>query len=139
MRCSVLWFYWAGKLSTTTIPMSQPTSHFQSTYQNPNQSNSPLYAGKICVHEQYTFIFKWFYLVSDPLFDEFKQQNDAHKKPGLEPNFKEEPDSFRCHLSFTISSFANLPHKDNNSSPFKFVIRERALWSVPGKPLHILT
>ncbi|KNZ63117.1 hypothetical protein VP01_1186g5 [Puccinia sorghi] len=60
--------------------------------------------------------------------------------------------NFTCHLSFTISKFANKPHKDNDASPFKFLIwipikqttvltfqGSMALWSVPGKSLHILT
>ncbi|KNZ63195.1 hypothetical protein VP01_11756g1, partial [Puccinia sorghi] len=29
---------------------------------------------------------------------------------------------FTCHLSFTISNFANKPHKDNDASPFNFVM-----------------
>ncbi|KNZ44161.1 hypothetical protein VP01_944g5, partial [Puccinia sorghi] len=78
------------------------------------------------------------------------------KAPGLEPNFKEDPDGFTFHLSFTISNFANKPHKDNDASPLTFFmwipIKQTTsnlveknfevkgeLWSVPGKPLHILT
>ncbi|KNZ45172.1 hypothetical protein VP01_8415g1, partial [Puccinia sorghi] len=40
--------------------------------------------------------------------------------PGLEPNFKEDPNAFTFHLSFTISNFANKPHKENDASPFTF-------------------
>ncbi|KNZ64568.1 hypothetical protein VP01_10149g1, partial [Puccinia sorghi] len=98
--------------------------------------------------EQKNFIGKWFYLVSGPLFDEVKQKNNALEAPVLEPNFKEDPNGFTCHLSFTISKFANLTveffdgrsqryffedikdrqiistltHKDNNASPFTFVM-----------------
>ncbi|KNZ62695.1 hypothetical protein VP01_1234g2 [Puccinia sorghi] len=35
---------------------------------------------------------------------------------------KEDPTGFTFHLSFTISNCANLPHKDNNASPFTFVM-----------------
>ena len=130
----------------------------QSTYQNPNQSNGPQYAGKMyslgwrkgyetaskigttgiaakvakdpegyrqlqtLVPEQNTFIGERFYSVSGPLFEEVKQQHNALNAPGLEPNFKEDPNGFTSHLSFTISNFANTPHKDDDASPFSFVM-----------------
>ncbi|KNZ50446.1 hypothetical protein VP01_4422g3, partial [Puccinia sorghi] len=37
-------------------------------------------------------------------------------------NFKEYPDGFTCHLSFSISNFGNKPHKENDASPFTFVM-----------------
>ncbi|KNZ47396.1 hypothetical protein VP01_6428g1, partial [Puccinia sorghi] len=66
--------------------------------------------------------FSWwkFYLVSGPLFDEFINPHNSLKSPGLESNFKENPDGFTCHLSFTISNFANKPHKEDDFSPFIF-------------------
>ncbi|KNZ49258.1 hypothetical protein VP01_5115g1, partial [Puccinia sorghi] len=70
--------------------------------------------------EQNTFIGKQFYSISVPLFDEVKQKHNALNEPGLEPNFKEDPNGCTCHLSFTISSLANLNHKDYDSSPFTF-------------------
>ncbi|KNZ51394.1 hypothetical protein VP01_3973g8 [Puccinia sorghi] len=109
------------------------------------------------VPEQKTFIGKRFYLVSGPLFDEVKQQHNAIETPGLEYNFKEDPNGFTCHLSFNISNFAKLPPKANNASPFKFVmwipikhitgnlveenfeVKGEASLSVPGKPLNIQT
>ncbi|KNZ47933.1 hypothetical protein VP01_6032g1 [Puccinia sorghi] len=69
--------------------------------------------------EQKNFIGKHFYLVSGPLFDEVKKQHNL-KAPGLEPNFKEDPDGFTCHLSFTISNFSNKPHKDDDASSITF-------------------
>ncbi|KNZ43920.1 hypothetical protein VP01_970g3 [Puccinia sorghi] len=69
------------------------------------------------VPEQNTFIGKQFYSVSGPLV---KKKHNVLGPPGLEPNFKEDPDGFMCHLSFTISKFANKPHKDNYASPFTF-------------------
>ena len=130
----------------------------QSTYQTPNKSNGPQYAGKMYnlgwrkgyereskigitgiaekvsknpeeykelqthVAEQNTFIGERFYSVSAPLFEEVKKQHNALHAPGLEPNFKEDPNGFTCHLSYTISNFANLPHKDKDASPFTFVM-----------------
>ncbi|KNZ47539.1 hypothetical protein VP01_6328g1, partial [Puccinia sorghi] len=76
------------------------------------------------VPEQKTFIGKQFYLVSSPLFDEFKKPHNALKAPGLEPNFKEDPGSFNCHLSFTISNLPNKPNKYNDASPFTFFIHD---------------
>ncbi|KNZ60504.1 hypothetical protein VP01_15445g1, partial [Puccinia sorghi] len=67
---------------------------------------------KIHVLEQNPFILKQFYLVSGPLFDEVKKQHNSLEARGLEPNFKEDPDSFTCHLSFTISDaspFVGIP------------------------------
>ncbi|KNZ60085.1 hypothetical protein VP01_1612g8 [Puccinia sorghi] len=69
---------------------------------------------------------------------------------------RKDPDSFTCNFWFTISNFAKKPHKDNDASPFTFVIKilnsfflmihvvlnfqdSMALWSVPGRSLHILT
>ncbi|KNZ49551.1 hypothetical protein VP01_4943g1 [Puccinia sorghi] len=40
-----------------------------------------------------------------------------NKTPSLK---NEDPDGFTCHLSFNISKFSNLPHKDNDASPFTF-------------------
>ena len=74
------------------------------------------------VPEQKTFLGKQFYLVSGPLFDEVKKQHNALKAHGLEPKFKEDPEDFTCHLSFTISNFAKKTHKDNDASPFTFVM-----------------
>ncbi|KNZ61079.1 hypothetical protein VP01_14556g1 [Puccinia sorghi] len=74
------------------------------------------------VPEQNTFIGEWFYSVPSPLFDKVKKQHNSLGAPGLEPNFKEDPESFTCHLSFTISNFANKRHKDDNASPFTFLM-----------------
>ncbi|KNZ64096.1 hypothetical protein VP01_10677g1, partial [Puccinia sorghi] len=49
-----------------------------------------------------------------------KKQHNALKALGLEPNFKEDPEGFTCHLSFTISNFSNKPQKNNDASPFTF-------------------
>jgi len=130
----------------------------QSTFQNPNKSNGPQYAGKMYslgwrkgykseskigtsgiaakvskdpegyaqlqshVPEHNQFIGEQFYGVSGPLFEEVKMQHNSLHAPGLAPNFKEDPEGFTCHLSFTISNFANKPHKDSDSSPFSFVM-----------------
>ncbi|KNZ46861.1 hypothetical protein VP01_6897g1, partial [Puccinia sorghi] len=74
------------------------------------------------VPEQRNFIGEWFYFISGPLFDEFKQQHITLNTPGLEPNVKEDPNGFNCHLPFTISNFDNFPHKEYNASPFTFVM-----------------
>ncbi|KNZ50479.1 hypothetical protein VP01_4401g1, partial [Puccinia sorghi] len=60
-------------------------------------------------------ILQQFYLFStmDPSLKELQshKQNSALQSPGLEPNFKEDPDSFTFHLSFTISNFSNKQRK----------------------------
>ncbi|KNZ51589.1 hypothetical protein VP01_3896g1 [Puccinia sorghi] len=50
------------------------------------------------------------------------KQTNALNAPGLKPTFKEDPNCFTYHLSFIIPKFPKLPHKDNDASPFKFVI-----------------
>ncbi|KNZ48153.1 hypothetical protein VP01_5873g2, partial [Puccinia sorghi] len=109
----------------------------QTAYQNPNQSNSSQYSGKM-----YSLGWRKGYeeeskigitgiaakFAKDP--DGYcklqshvpKQNNFIGNCPGLEPNFTEDPEGFTCHLSFTISNFSNKPHKDNDSSPFTFVM-----------------
>ncbi|KNZ59907.1 hypothetical protein VP01_1645g5 [Puccinia sorghi] len=90
----------------------------QSTYQNPNQSIKNWhnrYSSKGCKGSS------WISLAPKPC----SQKNTFMGKrfysaPGLEPKFKEDPDGFNYDLSFTISNFANLPHKDDNTSPFTF-------------------
>ncbi|KNZ45805.1 hypothetical protein VP01_779g7 [Puccinia sorghi] len=72
------------------------------------------------VPEQNTFIGKWFYLVSGPLFDEVKKQHKALKAPGAK-TMMPKPSHFPC------GSQLNRPPDST------------ALWSVPGKSLHILT
>ncbi|KNZ46458.1 hypothetical protein VP01_7246g1, partial [Puccinia sorghi] len=73
------------------------------------------------VPENKTFIGQQFYLVSSPLFDKVKKQHNALGAPGLEHYFKENPDSFNCHLSFNISNFANKPHKVNEQTTSNLV------------------
>ncbi|KNZ57871.1 hypothetical protein VP01_2051g1 [Puccinia sorghi] len=111
----------------------------QTAYQNPNQSNGPQYAGNIYsvgwqkVYEEASKIGitgiaakvakdpdRYCKLQSHvPEQNTFivKKQHNALKAPGLEPNFKEDPNGFTCHLSLTISNFANLPQKDDDASP----------------------
>ena len=68
------------------------------------------------------FIGERFRSVSVPLFEEVKKQHNLLQAPGLAPHFKDDPDGFTCHLSFTIGNFANLPHEDTDASPFSFVM-----------------
>ncbi|KNZ52608.1 hypothetical protein VP01_3502g6, partial [Puccinia sorghi] len=130
-----------GSFSQITIPTSKPPSHCS----NSLTESQPRYgeASKIGttgiaakgskdlegylhlqthVPKQNTFIVKQFYSISYPLFDEVKQQHNALNEPGLEQNFKEDPNFLKCHLSFTTSNVSNLTHKEDDASPFIFVI-----------------
>ncbi|KNZ51264.1 hypothetical protein VP01_4017g1, partial [Puccinia sorghi] len=87
----------------------------QSTYQNPNQSNRPQYAGKMYSlgwQKRYEIYFKIgttaILRVSSPLFNKVKQKQNYLNVSGLEPNFKEDTNGFTCHLSFTIFNFAKI-------------------------------
>ncbi|KNZ52889.1 hypothetical protein VP01_340g9 [Puccinia sorghi] len=71
-------------------------------------------------HEQKHFIGNKFCSVSGALFDEFKKKHNSPNAPGLEPNFKEDPNGFTCHLSFSMSNYSNLLHKGDDTSPFTF-------------------
>ncbi|KNZ61554.1 hypothetical protein VP01_1385g4, partial [Puccinia sorghi] len=146
----------------------------QTAYQNPNQSNGPQYAGKMysiaakvakdpdgyCelqshVPEQNTFIGKWFYLVSSPLFYEMILMVLIAIYPSLSPTFPTNTTkTMMPHPShFSSGSQSNRPLvtwlkatlKLKGVNLFFLMIHlvlnfqdSIALWSGPGKTMHIL-
>ncbi|KNF06644.1 hypothetical protein PSTG_00518 [Puccinia striiformis f. sp. tritici PST-78] len=68
-----------------------------------------------------TFIGERFKNLSQPLYDEVRQQHRAVDAPGLAPHFERDPDGFTCHLSYTLGNFSNDSHTDRDASPFSFV------------------
>ncbi|POW10997.1 hypothetical protein PSTT_05671 [Puccinia striiformis] len=101
----------------------------QTAYQNPNNSNGPANSGKIAAYEDLqthvptvnTFIGEQFKNLSQPLYDEVREQHHALDAPGLAPHFERDPDGFTCHLSYTLGNFANESHTNRDASPFSFV------------------
>ncbi|KNZ56399.1 hypothetical protein VP01_2412g4 [Puccinia sorghi] len=133
----------SSKIDTTdiaAIPTFQPKSHCsiylsksKSGYEISSKIGTTGIAEKVAkdqkgyrqlqtLPEQNTFIGKQFYSVSVPLFKQFKQQHNSLNAPLLEPKFKEYPKVFTFHLSFTISNFSNLPHKEDDASLFTLVM-----------------
>ncbi|KNZ64624.1 hypothetical protein VP01_100g18 [Puccinia sorghi] len=78
----------------------------QYTYQNPNKLKGPQYSVKMYRIQRNIGSSKQIFLNKTILFK------------NIDSFFSEDPNGFTCHLSFTISNFANLPHKENNASPF---------------------
>ena len=68
------------------------------------------------------FIGDCFQSVSQPLFEEVKQNHQFLQAPVLAPHFRRDHKSFTSHLSFTIGAFANTPQIDTDASPFSFVM-----------------
>ncbi|KNF03159.1 hypothetical protein PSTG_03746 [Puccinia striiformis f. sp. tritici PST-78] len=97
-----------------------------------------------------TFIGEQFKNLSQPLYDEVREQHHALDAPGLAPHFERDPDGFTCHLSYTLGNFANESHTNRDASPFSFVtwlpinkktgdlIEGDLNWSVHGKR-HFIT
>ncbi|KNZ48056.1 hypothetical protein VP01_5933g2, partial [Puccinia sorghi] len=93
------------------------------------------------------------YMVSGPLFYDIKKKHNALDAPGLEPNFKEDPNvpDFKLrkpkiqHFTFYLS-FTKITFKFKGVNVFFLMIPvvltfqdSMALFSVTGNPLHILT
>ncbi|KAH9442803.1 hypothetical protein Pst134EB_033152 [Puccinia striiformis f. sp. tritici] len=68
-----------------------------------------------------TFISEQFQNLSQPLYNEVKEQFLSLNAPGLAPYFEENTDGFTCHLSFTLGNFSNASHTDHDASPYTFV------------------
>ncbi|KAI9609792.1 hypothetical protein KEM48_002743 [Puccinia striiformis f. sp. tritici PST-130] len=68
-----------------------------------------------------TFLAERFQNLSQPLYEEVKEQFLTLNAPGLAPYFEENTDGFTCHLSFTLGNFSNASHTDHDASPYTFV------------------